>query len=255
MKNKIWMLLVAGILFGGLKASAQIGEHRNDFSIGGNAGYVMSSVSFTPDVPQASHGGKTFGFSYRYVCEKYFKTICSIYGEVNYTQAGWKEDILDIDNNPVTITETGEALAYQRTINYIQLPIMAHLAWGRETKGLNIFVNLGPQFGFYTSESTKTNFDPFHMPSTDNNRVNNVIAQDSMSVEKKFDYGIAVGLGAECSIPKVGHFLAEARYYYGLGNIYGSTKRDYFAKSNFGQIVLKVSYLFDISRTKGVKRK
>lgn len=255
MKNQIWVLLTAAFLFGGMKASAQIGEHRNDFSVGANGGYVLSSVGFTPDIPQKQHGGITGGFSYRYVCEKYFKTICSIYGEVNYSQVGWKEKILDINNAPVIISQTGEAMAYERTINYIQLPIMAHLAWGRETRGLNFFVNAGPQFGLYLSESTKTNFDVKNMPATDNDRVNNIMAQDTMAVEKKFDYGIALGLGAEYSIPKVGHFLLEARYYYGLGNIYGSSKKDYFGKSNFGQIVIKLGYLFDITRTKGVKRK
>ena len=255
MKNQIWVLLTAAFLLGGMKASAQIGEHRNDFSIGANGGYVMSSVGFTPDIPQKQHGGITGGFSYRYVCEKYFKTICSIYGEVNYSQVGWKEKILDINNAPVIISQTGEAMAYERTINYIQLPIMAHLAWGRETRGLNFFVNAGPQFGLYLSESTKTNFDVKKLPQTDNNRVSPVMAQDTMAVENKLDYGIAVGLGAEYSIPRVGHFLAEARYYYGLGNIYGSSKRDYFGKSNYGQIVLKLSYLFDITRTKNVKRK
>ena len=85
--------------------------------------------------------------------------------------------------------------------------------------------------------------------------MNSIMARDTMAVENKFDYGIALGIGAEYSIPKVGHFLAEARYYYGLGNIYGSSKRDFFAKSNFGQIVFKVSYLFDIVKTKDVKRK
>lgn len=236
-------------------AQAQIGEHRNDFAVGVNGGYVMSSVRFQPDVPQKQHGGITGGISLRYVCEKYFKTICSIYAEVNYAQVGWKEKILDKDNAPVTISETGEALAYQRDINYVQVPIFAHLAWGRETKGLNIFVNAGPQFGFYLSEATKTNFDSANPPATDNERVNNIIAQDAMAVEKKFDYGIALGLGAEYSIPKVGHFLLEGRYYYGLGNIYGSSKKDYFGTSNYGQIVVKASYLFDITRTKGVKRK
>lgn len=255
MKNQIWVLLTAAFLLGGMKASAQIGEHRNDFSVGANGGYVLSSVGFTPDIPQKQHGGITGGFSYRYVCEKYFKTICSIYGEVNYSQVGWKEKILDINNAPVIISQTGEAMAYERTINYIQLPIMAHLAWGRETRGLNFFVNAGPQFGLYLSESTKTNFDVKNMPATDNDRVNNIMAQDTMAVEKKFDYGIALGLGAEYSIPKVGHFLLEARYYYGLGNIYGSSKKDYFGKSSFGQIVIKLGYLFDITRTKGVKRK
>lgn len=256
MKKTIWMLLTLAFLMGSrMTVSAQIGEHRNDFSIGANGGYVMSRIGFTPDVTQKMHGGMTGGFSYRYVCEKYFNTICSIYGEVNYAQVGWKEKILDLENAPVIISGTGEAMAYERTINYVQLPIMAHLAWGRETKGLNFFVNAGPQFGIYLSESTKTNFDVKNMPATDNDRVSTIVAQDTMAVENKFDYGIAVGLGAEYSIPKVGHFLLEARYYYGLGNIYGSSKKDYFGKSNYGQIVVKLSYLFDITRTKGVKRK
>ena len=38
MKNQIWVLLTAAFLLGGMKASAQIGEHRNDFSIGANGG-------------------------------------------------------------------------------------------------------------------------------------------------------------------------------------------------------------------------
>ena len=168
---------------------------------------------------------------------------------------GWKEDILDIDNQPVIITDTKQAMAYSRTINYIQVPVFAHLAWGREERGLNIFVNAGPQFGFYLSDSKDTNFDVKNMPKTDNDRVSPVVAQDTMAIKNKLDYGIALGLGAEYSIPKVGHFLAEARYYYGLGNIYGASKRDYFGKSNYGQIVLKLSYLFDITRTKNVRRK
>ena len=128
------------LAFVGMMSHAQIGEHRNDFSIGGNAGYVMSSVGFTPKVPQKQHGGISGGFSYRYVCEKYFKTICSVYGEVNYSQVGWKEDILDYDNMPVTITKTGEALAYQRTVTYVQVPIFAHLACQRRS---SVWVLLG----------------------------------------------------------------------------------------------------------------
>lgn len=232
---------------------AQIGEHRSDFAIGANGGYVLSKVGFTPTLQQKQHGGITGGVSLRYVCEKYFKTICSVYAEVNYAKVGWTEDILDIENNAVLISGTGEALKYQRDITYIQIPVFAHLAWGREERGFNFFVNLGPQIGIYLNESTTTNFD--ETTSTENDRVNNITAQYDMPVEKKLDYGIAAGAGMEYSIPKVGHFLLEGRYYYGLGNIYGSSKKDYFGKSNFGQIVVKASYLFDITRTKNVKRK
>ena len=228
--------------------TAQIGEHRNDLAIGFNGGLNMSSVSFTPKVSQAKLNGITGGLSVRYVCEKYFSTVCSLYGEINYSQMGWKEDIVDVNDMPVINTATGLPEEYSRTVNYIQVPLMAHLAWGREQKGFAFFVNLGPQFGIYMSESTKTNFDFSDRNAAD--RVNPVCAQDTMAVENKFDYGIAAGAGIEFSHPKVGHFLVEGRYYYGLGNIYGDSKRDYFGSSNFGTITVKLAYLFDIVRTR-----
>ena len=227
---------------------AQIGEHRNDLAIGFNGGLNMSSVSFTPKVSQAKLNGITGGLSVRYVCEKYFSTVCSLYGEINYSQMGWKEDIVDVNDMPVINTATGLPEEYSRTVNYIQVPLMAHLAWGREQKGFAFFVNLGPQFGIYMSESTKTNFNFSDRNAAD--RVNPVCAQDTMAVENKFDYGIAAGAGIEFSHPKVGHFLLEGRYYYGLGNIYGDSKRDYFGSSNFGTITVKLAYLFDIVRTR-----
>jgi hypothetical protein len=240
------------ILFLGLictfNAVAQVGQYRNDFSIGFNGGYVLSSVSFSPSVPQKMHGGVTGGLSLRYVCEKYFNTVCSIYAEVNYASLGWRDKIQDVNNAPVINEITGEAEAYSRTINYIQVPIMAHLAWGKESRGVQFFINLGPQFGIYLNESTKMNFDFEKRNRTA--RSSSIVAQDTMTVEKRFDYGIAAGIGLEYTVPRIGHFLVEGRYYYGLGNIYGDSKRDYFGRSNFGNIILKMTYLFDITKTK-----
>ena len=229
-------------------AFAQIGEHRNDLSIGLNGGYQLSNVGFVPRVSQGLLGGITGGLTARYVCEKYFNTICSVQGEVNFAQAGWKESILDDADQSVINEVSGLPEEYSRTINYVQLPVFAHLAWGREQRGAPFFFQLGPQFGYYLSESTKTNFNWEDRNMYD--RVNPVCAQDTMAVEHKFDYGIAVGAGLEYSLPHVGHFQLEARYYYGLGNIYGDTKRDYFAKSNLGSIVVKLAWLFDITKTK-----
>lgn len=229
-------------------AKAQIGEHRNDLSIGVNGGYILSNVGFTPKVNQGFHGGMTAGLSFRYVCEKYFNTICSVQAEVNYSKIGWKEDILDINDGPVINKVTGMPEEYSRTINYIQIPVFAHLAWGKEKKGFNFFFQAGPQMGIYMNEKTDMNFNFADRNTTD--RVSNVVAQDTMAIENKFDYGIAAGLGIEYSHPKLGHFQLEGRYYYGLGNIYGDSKKDYFSKSNYGNIVIKLTYLFDIVRTK-----
>lgn len=240
--NTKWLLFCLMLL--PLPALAQIGEHRNTLSVGGNAGYNLSSIRFTPKVVQGMKGGVNFGFTARYTVEKYFSAICSVQAEVNYSQLGWKEDILDINDQPVINATTGVAEKYERAINYVQIPFMAHLAWGRENKGLNFFVNAGPQLGIYLSESTNSNFAFADMNLSD--RANTIVAQDTMSVENKFDYGITAGAGVEWAIPKVGRFTLEARYYYGLGNIYGDSKRDYFGSSNFGTITIKLGYLIDI---------
>lgn len=238
-------ILIAAICFP-LFAHAQIGEHRNTLSIGGNAGYNLTTIRFTPKVLQSMKGGMNVGFTARYTVEKYFATIASIQAEVNYSQLGWKEDIRDMNNQPVINSVTNQAEEYERTINYVQVPLFAHLAWGRENKGFNFFFNAGPQLGIYMSESTKTNFDWDSRNMSD--RTNKVVAQDTMSVENKIDYGIAAGLGVEWATKKLGHFTLEARYYYGLGNIYGDSKRDYFGSSNYGTITIKLGWLVDIMR-------
>lgn len=229
-----------------LFAHAQIGEHRNTLSIGGNAGYNLTTIRFTPKVVQNMKGGMNLGFTARYTVEKYFSTIASVQAEVNYSQMGWKEDIRNQNDQPVINATTGVAEQYERTINYIQVPFFAHLAWGRENRGVNFFVNAGPQFGVYLSESTKSNFDWDKRNMSD--RSNTVVAQDTMSLENKIDYGIAAGAGMELATKKLGRFTIEARYYYGLGNIYGDSKRDYFGSSNFGTIMIKVGWLWDVMK-------
>lgn len=246
--KKTIILLLVGMLGAPQTIMAQVGEHRDDLSVGVNGGYVLNSIGFSPRVSQGMHGGLTGGLSLRYVCEKYFSTICSVMAEVNYASLGWKEDILNSTDQPVINTVTGQAEAYSRTINYVQVPVFAHLAWGEEHKGFQFFIQAGPQFGAFLSESTSCNFDLASANITD--RSNKTHEQYTMKVENSFDYGIAGGMGMEYTMPHVGHFLLEGRYYYGLGNIYGSSKRDYFGKSNHGSIVVKLTYLMDLIKTK-----
>lgn len=44
---------------------AQVGDHRNDLSVGCNGGYTMSNVGFSPNVPQSQLGGFTAGATIR----------------------------------------------------------------------------------------------------------------------------------------------------------------------------------------------
>ena len=211
MKRRALLLLL--MVMSLMPACAQIGNYRQDLAIGFNGGYALTNFRFTPKVNQGLHGGMTGGLTVRYTCEKYFNTICAILGEVNFAQMGWKESILDYDDKPVINAVTGLAEQYSRTINYIQVPVFAHLGWGREVRGFQFFFQAGPQFGYFLSEKTNMNFELTERNTAD--RVNQVIEQDTMAVENKLDYGIAAGAGIEFSHPNAGHFLLEGRYYYG----------------------------------------
>lgn len=248
MRNRSILCIISLLMLFPLSLLAQVGEHRNDLAIGVNGGYMLSNVGFVPKVNQTFHGGYTGGLSLRYVCEKYFNSICSIYAELNYAQMGWKEDILDREDQPVINEETQQAESFSRTLNYVQLPIFARLGWGREQKGVQFFFQAGPQLGYYLSDKVTKNFELDKRNSW--KRANDEVHQDTMAVENKLDYGIAAGIGMEYSFPKLGHFMLEARYYYGLGNIYKDTKRDYFGKSNNSSIIVKLTYLFDLKKTK-----
>lgn len=247
------LFLLSFSLFVAIKACSQIGEYRSELAVGGGVGYVFSRIGFIPEVPQKQHQGLLGGLAVRYTCEKYFSSICALSAEINFVQLGWKESILDRDDQPVVNALTNQPEEYERTINYLQIPVFARLGWGRERKGFQFFFQAGPQFGIYMNESTKTNFELRYRNAA--TRVSQVVAQDTMSVERKFDYGITAGLGLEFSNPKVGHFLLEGRYYYGLGDIYRNSKRDYFGRSNYANIVVKLTYLFDIIKTDNPKIK
>ena len=249
MLNKI--LLVGLLVMHASAGLAQIGEHRSELAIGGGGGYALCKMGFMPEVPQQLHGGLIGGLTARYTSEKYFSSICAIVAELNYAQLGWKEDILTPKDEPVINATTGLAEQYERTISYVQVPVLARLGWGRERRGLQAFIQAGPQVGFYLGESTKSNFD--FASRNQAQRTSVVVSQDTMAVERKVDYGITAGAGIEYSHPRMGHLLLEGRYYYGLGDVYGNTKRDYFGRSNFGVIVLKLTYLFDIARTNNPK--
>ena len=110
------------------------------------------------------------------------------------------------------------------------------------------YIVAGPQVGFMLSETTKQS----EFTLTDEgvpNRPNGMVAQYSMPIDRKFDYGITGGAGIELST-KAGHFLLEGRYYYGLGDIYNNSKKDVFSRSNHGTIIVKFTYLFDINKNK-----
>ncbi len=235
--KKHLFLIVFSLTLLSATAWGQVGDRRRDVAIGINGGATMSSMSFTPTIKQGTLLGTTAGLTLKYTCEKYFETIAALQMELNYSQQGWKEEI-----------EDGTENTYHRQVNYVQIPFMAHLGWGREGRGAQVFFNAGPQIAFYVSDSESYGFTEEY-PWITSSRPNSVDYQYGKEVECVFDYGICGGLGVELTT-KAGHFLLEGRYYYGFGNLFHSTKKDPFGNSNNSVITVKFGYLIDILRTK-----
>lgn len=211
-----------------LPAAAQVGEMRNNFAVGVNGGININSVSFTPSIKQGSLMGITGGLTARYISEKYFAMICGIQMELNYSQHGWKEEYEESTDS------------YSRTMDYVEIPLLAHLAFGRE-RGVRFFLNLGPQIGFLLNETEKYEYEG------DKWEPKGVKEQYGKMADNKFDYGILGGAGLELRT-KAGNFLVEGRYYFALSDFYSNSKKDYFSRSAHSTIQAKVTYLFDISK-------
>ena len=231
MKKIRLIVLLAMSFFAIMPMMAQLGEVRNNLSVGINGGLNMSQVAFSPSIKQANKNGMVFGLTGRYMSEKYFNMLCGIQVELNYSQRGWNEKI-----------EDGTENTYSRTMNYLEVPLLAHLAFGKDEidNGVQFFLNMGPQFAFFLNEkeNMSDNWDPSYRP-------NGVVQQYGKTVENKLDYGIVAGGGLELST-KVGHFLLEGRYYLGLSDFYKSTKKDEFGRSGHSFIGVRLTYLYDL---------
>lgn len=208
--------------------NAQVGSMRNMWSAGGSAGVGTSSVSFVPSIKQQLSLGPTAGVTLRYTSEKYFFLICGTQIELNYARRGWTE-----------LIEDGSLNEYSRAADYIEIPFYAHLGFGREIRGFQGYLNAGPQISYLISEHEtyggKKPWDISHRP-------NNVTAQYGKAIENKVDYGISAGLGVEMRTG-LGAFGLEGRYYFGLGNIFGITKTDDFARCANSTISLRATYM------------
>lgn len=221
--RRVLSIILLLVLATGTKA--QIEQPRRVLEIGVAGGLNLSSMDFQPSIRQALYKGANGGISIRYTSEKYFSMICAAQVEVNFAQRGWEEDFDD-----------GTGNTYTRTLNYIEVPLLAHLSWGKEERGFQFFINGGPQFGFFIgdSESYKGNWSIEERPES----IRPVYGKE---LQNTFDYGIAGGLGVELKT-KTGNFFIEGRYYYGLSDIFNNSKTDDFGRSANQTISVRLGY-------------
>lgn len=231
------------LLLFALSVQAQVGSPRNEWAVGLNGGWTLSRVTFTPTVRQVQHQAPTFGITARFTSEKYFALLAAVQMEVNYARLGWTEDIHSYIGNKLPDT-------YQRDIHYIQVPLLTSLALGKEQNGVKGFLLLGPQVGYAFADkemrseqwTTRT-----AQQTTVPDRTNDAYLQYGKSLDRRIDYGITAGLGLELGTG-IGRFLLDARYYYGLADIFHNAKKDPFSRSAHATIMAKLTYLIDLKR-------
>ena len=229
MKRLLTILLLLTLV--AATSTAQVGDPRNTLSFGVSGGMGTSRVSFIPSIKQTLSLGPTFGVSLRHVSEKYFFLICGTQIECNYASRGWTE-----------LIEDGSGNEYTRVLNYIEVPFLAHLGFGREYRGFQGHINMGPQIGYLLNERQ---IKGGQLPWDTSNRPNQVTYQYDREIENKLDYGITASLGLEMRTG-TGNFGIEGRYYFGLGNIYGITKKDYFGRCANSTISIRATYSFNL---------
>jgi hypothetical protein len=157
------------------------------------------------------------GLVFRYATHK----VCAIQVEANYMQRGWHE----------TITTTTQTIAYNRSLDYIEIPLLMHLYFGKER--FRGFLNLGPQIG-YCIRDVGTD-----LPA-------DITAPQYLPIEKPFDWGLAGGLGCYYRTKRIGLFQLEARFNFSMGTLYGNRKTDYFNQSNMMNLSLNLAYMWEI---------
>lgn len=201
-------------------------HYSSNVSFGVHGGIDLSQMFFNPSIKQGWPVNPMFGAAIRYIEENHFGLI----GEVNWVRRGWKENF------------EGLPFRYQHNIDYIEIPVFAHIYFGRRAR---FFINAGPQIAFKIGDSVSANFDPYNTGSIpdfpNTNRRNEAMTEP---VTQKVDYGITAGLGCEYNINIRNSISLEARYYFGLGNIFASGRRDTFRASNTMYIAICAGYWF-----------
>lgn len=196
--------------------------------IGVKGGVTFSEVMFKPSIVQKFGLGKTAGVTFRYSEENHFGLLA----EVNLVQRGWAEKFEDLP------------YSYQRVLNYVEIPVMSHIYFGRRGK---FFFNAGPEVAFYLGDKIKSNFDYTDTSDLPDFKASNRRTdQLTMEVRQKVDFGIVAGLGGEFSINRRNSLSVEARLYYGIGNVMPSGRQDTFSLSNNLSISVTAGYWFRV---------
>lgn len=223
--KKATLVLSAALL--GLCATAQT-HYVPHISVGAHGGVSIADYTFNPSSPHTMYLGACGGLRFRYAEERHVGLIA----ELNIEQRGWRENFKD-DN---------DKFSYSRSLTFVELPVMTHIFFGSRT--VKCIINLGPQIGYMIGSNISSNFDYKNVADVQGFPARRNSDQMWMPIKNRFDYGIAAGLGLEIAANRTHSVSLEGRFYYGLGNIFASSRRDPFSASRGMSIMVTAGYWF-----------
>ncbi|MBR6167071.1 MAG: PorT family protein [Paludibacteraceae bacterium] len=120
-------------------------------------------------------------------------------------------------------TSAGSTL---HSLHYIELPILMHLNVGSET--CRWLFDLGPQIGY-------------------------CVLDESYSIDKRFDWGLAAGTGVEFHTRKAGVYYLEIRYDFSLGGVFGTSVTDSYSMANPMDLSLNLGWVMPVRHRRKLK--
>ena len=191
--------------------SVFVPETNFGIKLGGN----LSMVSFDPTVGQDLNFGFVGGLVFKHIAQK----SLGIQVELNYLQAGWSEN-LESSNT------------YSRRLNYIQLPAMTHINFGK--KKTRFLFNIGSYLSYLVSD-----IETIDLSAGEEEK-----SYYGQEIENQLEFGLCFGLGLSVNT-SIGLFQIEGRINYGLSSFFDYTTDTPFYNSSNQTAELTLSYLMD----------
>ena len=210
-------ILLSALLILATNVVGQNSYYEPEYAVGIRGGATASWVSFSPTVTANPLYGFQAGGVFRYISGKYF----GVQVEANFTQRGWTEKV--------------ETYKYTHQLNYIEVPFMSHIWFGRNT--FRWFFNLGPSISYMIDDKV-------------NSTVPDALQQAryTLDVKNRFDYAIVVGTGFEFNTKRAGIYQLEARYSFGLGDMFPNGATDEYRRSSNQNLSVCLGILFNVGR-------
>ena len=222
---RILITLFTIILFSA-KINAQQTEFKPYIGIGVHGGINYSDIEIdqainNSDISYGKIQNTYMGFVLIFMAEEY----AGIQIEANLAKNGWEE-----------VRDT--AYTYTRTMNYIEVPVLTHLSFGK--KRMRYVIDMGPYVSFY--RDTEESLELF--PQGSYNSETDTSSYIGKPVNNKIDLGFMLdaGIGINTSI---GIFHVKARYSYGIINLFNKYPEGIYQQSQFRNYYFGVSYQYN----------